>query len=245
MNIEEYSNQLVGLIDGTSWECRWMGEHSPYLHLASSKEAPRLYLSAGIHGDEPAGPMAVLSMLEDASFFDELEVHLFPLLNPAGVAAETRENPEGVDLNRNFGPRGVEAPETARHIEILGSLPRVDIALCLHEDWEASGVYLYHVEPLKARFNSRAVLDAMGQHLPTETSHVIDGSNACEGVISKQESEYLSDEWPESIYLTRNKTSASFTLETPSSAVLEKRVAAQRAAVSEMIRQLRGRDSMN
>lgn len=239
MDVVEYVQLLTDRIEGTPWECCWMGEHSPYLHLPSSEGAPRLYISAGIHGDEPAGPMAVLSMLGDVGFFDGVEVFAFPLLNPGGITAGTRENVHGIDLNRNFGPAAVSTPESDWHLEMLKSLPKMDIALCLHEDWEASGVYLYHVEPKRPQFQAPAVLDAMARHLPKETSCVIDGSQACGGIISRQESDYLFDEWPESIYLTRTMTRASFTLETPSSAPLDKRVAALCAAVAQIVDQVR------
>ncbi len=245
MDVIDYLEALQECIKDSDWQCRWMGEQSPYLYLSGAEGAPRLYLSTGIHGDEPAGPMAVLSMLQEASFFEGQEVHLFPLLNPVGLTAGTRENGEGVDLNRNYGPNPVEAAETQWHMEILKTLPRMDAGLCLHEDWEASGVYLYHVDAHEPRFHGRGVLGAMAQHLPVEMDEVIDGSDAVEGLIAKHESEYTPDEWPEAIYLCRVMTGASLTLETPSSAPLEQRVAAHRAGVTELIRQLRARDSIN
>ncbi|MEM1158188.1 MAG: M14 family metallocarboxypeptidase [Verrucomicrobiota bacterium] len=238
MDVTKYIEQLSQKIRNSAWKVEWMEKHSPYLYLPGPDSAPRLYLSTGIHGDEPAGPMVVLSMLEDNSFFRHLEVHLFPLLNPFGLAVGTRENGDGVDLNRNYGPHPVAARETERHIEILQSLPQMDVGICLHEDWEASGVYLYHLDSSMQRFQGRAVLDAMAHHLPVETACVIDGSNANDGVIARHESEYESEEWPESIFLCRTKTGASMTLETPSSAKLHQRMRAHQAGVAEVIRQL-------
>jgi predicted deacylase len=210
-----------------------------FIRLPAEASAPRLYVSAGIHGDEPAGPLAVLSMLKQEGFFDGVETFVFPVLNPWGLTASQRENEQGVDLNRNFGPTATASSETEWHLQSLKKMSRVDVALCLHEDWEASGVYLYHVESKAARFNSAKVLAAMGSQLPIETSCVIDGSQACHGIISRKESDYVSDDWPESVYLTRTLTRASFTLETPSSAPMGKRVKAHCAAVAEVVRQLK------
>ena len=43
---------------------------------------PRIYLSAGIHGDEPAPPLALLALLEAGVFDDRAVWFLCPLLNP-------------------------------------------------------------------------------------------------------------------------------------------------------------------
>ena len=64
--------------------------------------APRIYLSAGIHGDEPAPPLAVLEMLEAGAFDPEVDWFVCPFLNPGGMALGTRENPGGIDLNRDY-----------------------------------------------------------------------------------------------------------------------------------------------
>lgn len=53
-----------------------------------------------IHGDEAAG-VAVARALEHASPAG-LDLWVVPVLNPDGVAAGTRGNAHGVDLNRNF-----------------------------------------------------------------------------------------------------------------------------------------------
>src|SRR5829696_2516009 len=45
---------------------------------------PRIYLSAGIHGDEPAPPLALLELIERGVFDTRAGWFLCPLLNPAG-----------------------------------------------------------------------------------------------------------------------------------------------------------------
>lgn len=63
-------------------------------------------IMGGIHGDEPAGTRLARRLadhLEEHQYL--LEGHtvvLMPLVNPDGLAADTRENARGVDLNRNF-----------------------------------------------------------------------------------------------------------------------------------------------
>jgi len=52
-----------------------------------------------IHGNEPAG-IAIVRALERAH--PKADLWLVPVLNPDGLAAGTRQNAHGVDLNRNF-----------------------------------------------------------------------------------------------------------------------------------------------
>lgn len=54
-----------------------------------------------IHGNEPAG-IAIAKALAAGQVPNEVDVWVIPDLNPDGVAAGTRGNADGVDLNRNF-----------------------------------------------------------------------------------------------------------------------------------------------
>src|ERR1700691_1070797 len=108
---------------------------------------PRIYFSSGIHGDEPAPPLTLLSLMESGDLDLRATWFLCPLLNPTGLAAGTRENASGADLNRDY--RTPESPEIVAHIQWLKSQPNFDMAVCVHEDWESSGFYLYELNPDK------------------------------------------------------------------------------------------------
>jgi protein MpaA len=60
----------------------------------------RVLVVGCIHGNETAG-IAIARALERVSP-SELDLWIVPDLNPDGVAAGTRQNAHGVDLNRNF-----------------------------------------------------------------------------------------------------------------------------------------------
>lgn len=64
-----------------------------------------IYLMAGTHGDEPEG-MYVLDQLFTwlKTIPNQLDLSLIviPVLNPDGLAAKTRTNGRGIDLNRNM-----------------------------------------------------------------------------------------------------------------------------------------------
>jgi murein peptide amidase A len=108
--------------------------------------APATALVVGcIHGDEPAG-ITVVDRVGRWTPPAGISLWLVPDLNPDGRAANTRQNADGVDLNRNFpfrwrplGPRGtlhyagtgpLSEPESRiAHSLILRLKPRLTIWL--------------------------------------------------------------------------------------------------------------------
>ena len=80
---------------GRSWQGRPIR-----LVEVGNPAAPRVLVFGGVHGNETAG-IAVARALERLSPAD-LDLWIVPDLNPDGVAAGTRQNAHGVDLNRNF-----------------------------------------------------------------------------------------------------------------------------------------------
>ena len=65
-------------------------------------DARRKILVVGcIHGNECAG-LAIISALERSPVAEGVQLWLVPEMNPDGTAADTRQNADGVDLNRNF-----------------------------------------------------------------------------------------------------------------------------------------------
>jgi predicted deacylase len=196
------------------------------------------YLSAGIHGDEPAGPLAVAALLQSTDLWAGWRVVCFPELNPVGLRRGTRENAGGIDLNREYARD--RAVEVAAHRRLLGKLGRFSAAVCLHEDWEATGAYLYYLHRGAGAESARRVLAAMGQHVPLESSGWIDGREAEQGVIHRRPEDFEGADWPEAIYLARHHTEVCYTLETPSGAALEARVAAHVAGVEAVVREMEG-----
>jgi murein peptide amidase A len=69
---------------------------------------------------------------------------------------------------------------------------------------------------------------------------VIDGREARGGVIRPVGDPYEREQWPESIYLRVHHTDLAYTLESPSSLPLGRRVAALKAAVKAAVAVLRG-----
>lgn len=63
----------------------------PVIALRSPKPGPAVWILAGIHGEEPAGPNAVARVIDDiAALGGRRPVVLLPLLNPQGYARNWR-----------------------------------------------------------------------------------------------------------------------------------------------------------
>jgi hypothetical protein len=167
----------------------------------------------------------------ERGFFDRRAVWLIcPLLNPVGFTKRTRENAEGVDLNRDY--RALKSAEIQAHIRWLKRQPNFDLSLCVHEDWESKGYYFYELNPVGRPTLANAMIAAVEKVCPIETASVIDGREISERGIIRPVSDPLKRElWPESIYLRAHHTQLSYTLESPSDFAIEQRVAAHCAAI--------------
>lgn len=192
--------------------------------------ATRIYISTGIHGDEPAGPLAVRQLLQENAWPTGLDIWLCPCLNPAGFVLNRRENRDGLDLNRQYLAR--EAAETAAHIAWLERQPPFDLCLCLHEDWEAHGFYLYELNPGRVPSLAEAMVARVGGLCPIDRSEIIEGRSAQHGIIRPDLDPRTRPQWPEAFFLITHKTRLSYTLEAPSDFPLALRVAALVAAVT-------------
>jgi protein MpaA len=201
--------------------------------------APHVYLSAGIHGDETSGPLALLEMLRQPDFFAAFDITMFPILNPNGLARGVRTNDDAVDLNRDY--RNSKSAEIQSHIETLKLLPRFDAAMMLHEDYEGIGAYLYELNDALPTTLGSEIIAAMGRHVPIDLRPEIEEVRSVGGVIQRSDivlkhgSIEDRPEWPEAIYLSVNHTKVSYTTETPIPFPLEHRVQAQIAAVRTLL----------
>lgn len=196
---------------------------------AQSQPAQLLYISTGIHGDEPAGPLAALRLLRENKWPPNIEIVLIPCLNPVGFAKNWRGNGEGIDLNRDY--LQPQAAETRAHIAWLEKQPDFDLSLCLHEDWESHGFYVYEVNPENKPSLGESIVRGVEKVCPLDLSEIIEGREAHGGIIRPNLDPRTRPQWPEAFWLIQNKTRLSYTLEAPSDFELNVRVNALVAGV--------------
>jgi hypothetical protein len=196
----------------------------------------RIYLSTGIHGDEPAGPLAMLRLLEENPWPGRAELWACPCLNPTGFPLNRRENAGGADLNRDY--RHLETLEVRAHTAWLRRQPQFDVCFCLHEDWEAHGFYIYELNPDHRPSLAEKMVEAVSAVCPIDRSPEIEGRPAQGGIIRPDLDPNSRPQWPEAFFLIQNKTRLSYTLEAPSDFGLAVRVAALVSAVRSALAQL-------
>lgn len=194
----------------------------------------RLYISTGIHGDEPAGPLAMRELLNLNQWPDCADLWLCPCLNPTGFPLNSRESAEGIDLNRDY--RHLRTPEIRAHVSWLEKQPSFDLSLCLHEDWEAEGFYLYELNPDKRPSIAEGIVATTREVCPIDHSTLIDGRDALDGIIRPTFDPASRPEWAEALYLITHKSRLSYTLEAPSDFPLPVRTAALTTATQAALR---------
>jgi predicted deacylase len=196
----------------------------------------RIYISTGIHGDEPAGPLAVRQLLKEDQWPANAGIWLCPCLNPTGFPLNRRENAEGADLNRDY--RHLHTAEIRAHVNWLEQQPKFDLCLCLHEDWESHGFYLYELNPDHQQSHAEKIIAEVGKVCPIDRSAVIEDRPAHGGIIRPEMDPAKRPQWAEAFYLFVNKTRLSYTLEAPSDFPLSARVAALVVAVRAVLAEM-------
>ena len=110
-----------------------------------SETKKTILMTGGVHGDEPAGVEAVLTFLEGPveTYLDDFFFCVIPCVNPSGLDLGTRENKEKQDVNRGMSDDDV--PESVILRKFIEGR-HFDVFFDHHEDYEASGFYMYEAE---------------------------------------------------------------------------------------------------
>ena len=145
---------------------------------------PTYVLVSTMHGNEPH-TRQILQALRDGPAFDGINVWVVPTYNPDGLAAGSRKNAHGVDLNRNFpyrwadldggyesGPRPASEPETRAMMAFLSEV-RPERVLSFHQP--LLGVDTDTKDPRFARRVARIL------RLPTRS---LDCGSVCHGTMT-------------------------------------------------------------
>jgi protein MpaA len=141
-----------------------------------------------------------------------------------------RENGDGIDLNRDY--RNPQTAEVRAHITWLERQPEFDLYLCLHEDWESHGFYVYEQNPDHRPALGETIIGAVEKVCPIDLSETIEGRAANRGIVRPNILPHERPDWPEAFYLIANKSRQGYTLEAPSDFPLPIRVNALAAGVN-------------
>jgi len=191
-----------------------------------------IYLSAGIHGDEPAGTEGLYQWAElHCTILREIPVMIFPCLNPWGLVRNRRTDSENRDLNRCYHLDSI--PQIKAQKELMRDY-KFRLAMCLHEDYDAQGVYLYEIRQKLTTFG-RELLAAAGYYVPIDARRTIEGRRAEQGWIARKINLKKFPFIAEAIHLGFNHSERTITAETPSEYDLGPRIQAHVAMIQRAI----------
>lgn len=201
---------------------------------ACAQGQPAAYISTGVHGDEAAAPWGLLAWAE--ANIEQLRNESFllcPCLNPIGLTLNTRADHRGLDINRRFHLR--RDPLAGPWQKLIRSRT-LRLGLCLHEDYDGQGSYIY-VLGKGAKATGKAVLAEVEPLTGYDPRVHIDISKARRGVVHR-ESVPANLPGPEAIVLFQLGCSMTLTFETPSEFALDIRVQAQKKCIEATLERL-------
>lgn len=152
----------------------------------------RILITAGVHGNESVGSVAALRLIEDivhdSALRERFDVVVFPALNSAGLAKNSRALNNGKDLNRGFKGR---RPGPARALADSVKGERFDLGLDLHEAYTRDGFFVISaqdgdeklVRSVLGEVDSRYLLHSPGGAYPHDV-HAIGTPNKVAYVLT-------------------------------------------------------------
>ena len=224
----------TGIDDGLNL-CTIDGLPIVWLQSAAARAGqPAIYLSAGVHGDEPGATSGLLlwaqthlPQLASGSFI------VYPCLNPHGLRLNTRADHRGLDLNRRFH---LDDDPICGPWRRLMAEKAVRLCLCLHEDYDAHGCYIYELSHHPKGW-SRPILErCTSKRLPIDSRKSIEGRTSAGGIIQRRTPPDDLPGLPEAIVLYQFGSPVSMTFETPSEFSLEDRANAHALFIEHTIR---------
>ena len=151
----------------------------------NSSDPIRVGIFAGIHGDEPAGTLALIEFLRrlvaEPAGAENYLIHAYPICNPTGFEHGTRVSAAQLDLNREFWKRSgqpevqlIERELRERHFHGL---------IQLHADDTSDGIYGFVRGHTLSEHLLKPALAAAATTLPRNINAQIDGFAAKDGII--------------------------------------------------------------
>jgi len=188
-----------------------------------------------IHGDEPAGSLAVAQFLAELSAAPDAAenflLQFYPICNPTGFEDNTRHSRRGRDLNREFWRSSTE-PEV-RWLEQELRSSRLHGLIQIHTDDTSDGIYGFVRGHTLTEHLLRPALAAAEEILPRNVNATIDGFAARDGIIYDQYQGILAA--PAEI----EPLPFEIVLETPQRAPMEQQVEALVIAMRTILREYR------
>ena len=192
-----------------------------YKIVINSRKNPKasVCFSAGIHGEEIAGPYAALRFIEKFDFrkFKNIKIIILPIANPYGFDRTIRETTKGLQSNGHFCNKRLNGEHKILYNAIKDE--RLLFFHALHEDSDEHRFYIYNFENGEEKIYND-ILAVARKYFPLEMHKRIYGSKAEHGLIINEHDSSFEDR------MYRDGVPYSMCTETPGIAPLEKRIRA-------------------
>ncbi len=187
-------------------------------------------ISAGIHGNEDAGPLAVLDFLRSyKTNKDDPKIIFFPVANPTGFHEDTYLNINGQNLNRNFGKKKLTDENHMLYTAIMNE--PISFFLSLHEDDELSGGYIHaYYDQTKIPAIYKDLIQVIAKTCPIYTKDRIHNYKAINGIVSNPAPDGSFE-----FIMNRDGVKHSVCLEIPDRIPLSKRVETNLSVIEKVI----------
>jgi murein peptide amidase A len=203
-------------------------------------ETRKILISAGIHGNEPAGVEYTLQLVELLARMPEryqtIAFDIIPVVNPWGWVHDIRYNRAAIDINRDFATFDSQEAQVIRQTLLA---ERYHLMLDLHEDPSAEGFYLYQYGLAEKTICRQIVrsIQAMGYPIEQNVKMVILKTD--HGIIDAPTWGLwymrLTGQLSIANYYRLNHSRQVFTVETPTKPSFDERLSMQRTAVEMFI----------
>ncbi len=207
--------------------------------ILGKKNSRHVLISAGIHGDEPAGVETICAFLESGrykSFLNEWEITILPCINPYGFEHDIKENHNNKDLNRLF--KDTSPPSEVSMVQSIFKPSYFDLTLELHEDCESHGYYLFQKSNKSGGLElGYKIIESVKEIIQINLNDKIDDIKADAGVIHRLKKTEEMEWWPMAIYSLSMNTGHSFTLETPTNLSMKSRIDAHIRALEKALKE--------
>ncbi|MDB6112021.1 MAG: hypothetical protein JWR69_3771 [Pedosphaera sp.] len=201
----------------------------------NSGDPIRIGIFAALHGDEPAGALALVRFMrelaEQPGLAENYVIRAYPVCNPTGYEDNTRCSRRGRDLNREFWRGSTEAEVGLLENELRRM--RFNGIIQLHADDTSDGIYGFVRGATLTENLLRPALAEAGKILPRNRNPLIDGFAAQDGII------YDHYEGVLAAPAQMNPVPFEIIFETPQLASMEKQVAAMGAFLRRVLEEYR------
>lgn len=229
-----YVKDLRNACKSSGFSCRKIGEIKtksfiyPLYVLIRKSNSTREYVcvTAGIHGNEIAGPLSVIELLHTyvkAIKKSRKNIIIFPVLNPVGFDKNRRINHKNFDLNRHSFDRN--PPKEIKLVLKFLNYKKINFFLSLHEDIDAKEFYIIYHNRRYPIYDK--ILQVASKFCPLMTKKIWDGDKVVKSaVLDTSKKGYLE------LFMLEKGTNFNLCVETPMKLPLSARVKCNAALVN-------------